>query len=72
MPADLHSPPDCVAAVTDDLAAEFAGRLPFDVVSEEVATAECDLRGQVSPPALAELLHRLAEHRCHERAVAHR
>ncbi|WP_219413883.1 hypothetical protein [Pseudonocardia nigra] len=68
--ADLHSPPDCVAAVTGDLAAEFAGLLPFEVVSEEVASAEHDLRGQVSAPALAELLHRLAGHRCQERAMA--
>lgn len=51
------------------LAAQFAGVLPRRVVAAEVAAAERELRGQVPPAALAEMLHRLAEVRLHEHAV---
>jgi hypothetical protein len=70
MPADPTAPADCVSRVAVDLAAEFAGLLPLDTVTAEVATAERDLRGQVVPAALAEMLHRLADHRLQERVSA--
>lgn len=67
MSADLRTPADGDEAVTAALAAEFHGVFPVDVVRAEVSVAERELRGQTSPEALAELLHRLARQRLRER-----
>jgi hypothetical protein len=58
---------DGVRGVLADLVAEFRDVLPPDLVRAEVSNAERELRGQTSPQALAELLHRLARHRLQER-----
>lgn len=57
-------------AVCRQLSAEFAGILPHVIVEAEVAAAEAELRGQVPPGSLDELLHRLAGHRLRERVGA--
>jgi hypothetical protein len=67
MTAQLQPPADGVRDVTAELVAEFRGALPVDLIRAEVAGAERELRGQTSPQALAELLHRLARHRLQER-----
>jgi len=67
MSADLRTPADGARAVTAELVAEFGGELPLDVVQAAVAVAERELRGQTSPQALAELLHRLVQQRLRER-----
>ncbi len=54
--------------VTRRLTDEFAGVLPPRTVQAEVESAEVELRGQVPPGSLDELLHRLAGHRLRERA----
>ena len=53
--------------VAEELATRFGGRLSPQVVLEEVATAEHELRGQVPAGALRELVHRLAAFRLAER-----
>ncbi|WP_367129521.1 hypothetical protein [Saccharothrix sp. HUAS TT1] len=45
------------------LAAEFSGRVSRRIVQQTVADARLDLEGRVQPEALAEMLHRLAQHR---------
>ena len=55
---------ECLRAA-ERLATVFA-TLPAAVVTEVVRLAERDLRGQVGPEALAELLERLAAHRLAE------
>ncbi|WP_367138113.1 hypothetical protein [Saccharothrix sp. HUAS TT1] len=45
------------------LSAEFAGRLSRGVVASTVLDARRDLQGQITPEAMAEMLHRLAHHR---------
>lgn len=49
----------------DRLGAVF-GTLPATLVKDVVCRAELDLRGQVRPEALGELLERLAAHRLAE------
>jgi hypothetical protein len=46
--------------VAEELATRFGGTLRPQVVLEEVATAERELRGQVPADAMSELVHRLA------------
>jgi hypothetical protein len=52
------------------LAVEFDGLLPQAAVDAEVEAAEIELRGQIPPGSLDEMLHRLAGHRLRERARA--
>ncbi|MCX6464557.1 MAG: hypothetical protein NTW05_13355 [Pseudonocardiales bacterium] len=59
-------------AVAARLAEEYAGLVPPDVVHREVAAAERELRGQVPPGALEEMLHRLAAYRLRGWAVVRR
>lgn len=54
-------------AVAEELGTRFWGRLGPEVVLEEVATAEQELRGQVPVGAMSELVHRLAAFRLAER-----
>jgi hypothetical protein len=58
------------SAVARQLSVEFDGVLPRGIVEAEVAAAEAELRGQVSPGSRDELLHRLAGYRLRERAGA--
>jgi hypothetical protein len=58
---------DDVRAVTAALVVEFHHAFPRDLVQAEVSVAERELRGQTSPAALAELLHRLVRQRLQER-----
>ena len=58
-------------AVARRLTAEFDGVLPCVIVEAEVAAAEAELRGQVPPGSLDELLHHLAGYRLRQRAGAH-
>lgn len=58
--------------VTRRLTEEFAGLVPDDIVRLEVAIAARELRGQVPSGSLAEMLHRLAEHRLRGWAVVRR
>jgi hypothetical protein len=52
--------------VTEQMRSQFGALLPVAVIAEVVQQAEQDLRGQASSGAMAELLHRLAEHRLTE------
>jgi hypothetical protein len=52
------------------LTVEFDGVLPRVAVEAEVEAAELELRGQIPPGSLDEMLHRLARHRLRERAGA--
>jgi hypothetical protein len=65
MTTDLH--PDC-AAVVEHLLAEFGGDLPRSLVTAVVGAAERELRGQIAPGSLGELLHRLAAFRLRQQA----
>lgn len=56
--------------VADRLVAEFAGAVPPVVVRAVVEDAAAELRGQVPPGGLQEMLHRLAGQRLRERAGA--
>lgn len=58
-------------AVARRLSVEFDGVLPSVIVEAEVATAEAELRGQVPPGSLDELLHHLAGYRLRQRSGAH-
>jgi hypothetical protein len=58
------------SVVARQLSVEFDGVLPRGIVEAEVAAAAEELRGQVPPGSLDELLHRLAGHRLRERAGA--
>ena len=57
-------------AVARRLSVEFDGVLPCVIVEAEVAAAEAELRGQVPPGALDEMLHRLAGYRLRQRVGA--
>jgi hypothetical protein len=72
MPASGHPPISHATQVAEHLTAEFGGVLPQVVVEAEVEAAEQELRGQVHPESLDELLHRLAAYRLHERAGTER
>jgi hypothetical protein len=61
-----ESPTGALRAVTDHMAAEFGEIVPPALVAAVVRDAECDLRGQVAPGALGEMLHRLAAVRLQE------
>lgn len=67
MPVDLRRPECCASAVARHLATEYSGLLPADVVQTEVHIAERDLRGQVRPESMGELLYQLASYRLHQR-----
>jgi hypothetical protein len=58
-------------AIAHQLSVEFDGVLPRATVEAEVEEAEAELRGQVPPGSLDELLHCLAGYRLRERAGAH-
>jgi hypothetical protein len=64
----VHLPISRATRIAAHLTAEFDGVLPRAVVEAEVKAAEYELRGQVPPGSLDELLHRLAAYRLHERA----
>jgi hypothetical protein len=49
------------------LDAEFAGVLPPTLIRAETYRAEADLRGQVPPGSMPELVHRLARERLTQR-----
>jgi hypothetical protein len=53
-------------AVTAHMASEFGGAVPPALVAAVVRDAERDLRGQVVPGSLGEMLHRLAAVRLQE------
>ena len=59
-----------ITKVTEHLAVQFDGLHPRATVEAEVEAAELELRGQVPPGSLDELIHRLVEHRLRERARA--
>jgi hypothetical protein len=59
-------PTGALDAVIAHMAAEYAGVVPTPLVVAVVRDAERDLRGQVVPAALGEMLHRLAAFRLHE------
>ena len=61
-----ESPTGVLRAVTAHLASEFGGAVPPTLVAVVVRDAERDLRGQVVPGALGEMLHRLAAVRLQE------
>ena len=52
--------------VIERLRLQFGGRVPTAVIADIVQQAEQDLHGQVTPGAMAELLHRLAVYRLTE------
>jgi hypothetical protein len=56
-PALGHGPE--LDAVVDRLVSEFAGMRSRDAVEAEVEAADRELRGQVPPGAVPEMLHRL-------------
>jgi hypothetical protein len=56
------------AELTEHFNREFTPELDPDVVEAEVATAERELRGQVPPGSLEELMHRLVGWRLRQRA----
>ncbi len=60
------SPTGVMGAVTARMASEFGGAVPPTLVAAVVRDAERDLRGQVVPGALDEMLHRLAAVRLQE------
>jgi hypothetical protein len=66
MTAHGESPTGLMGAVTARLASEFGGAVPPALVAAVVRDAERDLRGQVVPGALGEMLHRLAAVRLQE------
>lgn len=70
MPVD--DPPTTRSAVARQLTEQFAGLLPADVVTREVADAVQELQGQIPTGSLAEMLHRLAAYRLRGWAVARR
>ncbi|HXV92678.1 MAG TPA: hypothetical protein VD813_05230 [Pseudonocardia sp.] len=72
MPAHLQSPHGRARAVAVRLAADFDGVLPLGTVEAEVEAAERELRGQIPPGSLDEMLHRLAGQRLAERIGADR
>ena len=53
--------------VAEHLAAEFADEVPVSAVEEAVRMARRELRGQVPPGAMEEMVHRLAGHRLADR-----
>jgi hypothetical protein len=53
-------------AVTAHMTSEFGEAVPPALVAAVVRDAERDLRGQVVPGSLREMLHRLAAIRIHE------
>lgn len=55
-----------VHAVAAHLASEYAGTVPPGLVESVVRDAERDLRGQVVPGSLGEMLHHLAAFRLQE------
>lgn len=61
-----ESPTDVLRAVAAHMASEFGGAVPPTLVAAVVRDAERDLRGQVIPGALGEMLHRLAAVRLQE------
>ena len=61
-----ESPTGALDAVTEYMASEYDGVVPPALVAVVVRDAERDLRGQVVPGALGEMLHRLAAFRLHE------
>jgi hypothetical protein len=61
-----ESPTAVLRAVTAHMASEFGGAVPPSLVAAVVREAERDLRGQVVPGALGEMLHRLAAVRLQE------
>jgi hypothetical protein len=63
-PALGHGPE--LDAVVDRLVSEFAGVRSRDAVEAEVAAADRELRGQVPPGAIPEMLHRLVAARLAE------
>jgi hypothetical protein len=61
--ADQHRRDPVCRDTVRALTAEFRGRVSSTVVARTVVTAREDLQGQIQPEALAEMLHRLAQHR---------
>ncbi len=61
-----ESPTGVLLAVTAHMASEFGGAVPPTLVAAVVRDAERDLRGQVVPGSLGEMLHRLAAVRLQE------
>ncbi len=61
-----ESPTGVLLDVTAHMASEFGGALPPTLVTAIVRDAERDLRGQVVPGSLGEMLHRLAAVRLQE------
>jgi hypothetical protein len=70
MQGDLDRPVARPSDVLEQLEVEFAGIVPPAAVGAVVRAAERELRGQVPPGSLDEMLHRLAGHRLRERAGA--
>ena len=66
MTVHRESPTGVMGAVTARMASEFGGAVPPTLVAAVVRDAERDLRGQVVPGALGEMLHRLAAVRLQE------
>ncbi|NUT49786.1 MAG: hypothetical protein HOV94_21120 [Saccharothrix sp.] len=64
MPTDHHyrRDPVCRAAVLA-LTAQFQGQVPEPVVARTGIAARHDLEDRIQPEALADMLHRLAQHR---------
>lgn len=54
---------ESVADVAERLMVTYDGIVPLRMVTNVVLEAARDLRGQVPPGALAEMLHQLAHHR---------
>jgi hypothetical protein len=69
---DMRGPLDHAGRqeVARRLTVEFDGVLPRVAVEAEVEAAEPELRGQVPPGSLDEMVHRLAGQRLRERAGA--
>ena len=67
MTASWSTPEHGSAQLSAHLVDEYAGVLRRPVVEAEVAAAARELRGQVPPGSLAEMLHRLVAYRLLER-----
>jgi hypothetical protein len=66
MRGQLNPPGRRHSEVAEQLAVEFAGLLPRGAIYAEVEVAEHELRGQVPPGSLDEMLHQLAGQRLRE------
>lgn len=58
-----HDSPESLGRAADRLMLEYGDRLSPTCVLEVIQQACTDLRGQVVPDAMPEMLHRLVRHR---------